>query len=76
VLCCGLDKNARDVVELLCAWADVIFVAGEPELLARVPRSASSKVRHLNVGEDSYHTYSHPRLLSQLRVMLAPNVGP
>lgn len=52
VLACGLERNDTTTLQMLFEWADVIVVAGEAELAARVPAEYVSKLLHINIGKD------------------------
>lgn len=74
VLAVGLDKTDADTLAMLFDWADVILVVGEGGLVGKVPAGWQSKVRHLDVGEDTYHNYANGKLNEKLGCLLSPLV--
>lgn len=71
VLTCGLENTDPDTLETLFQWADIIIVSATPEVAALVPEQFQSKTVLFNVGPDTYHQYSNPKLQRQLQRFVA-----
>lgn len=68
VLTCGLDKTHPDVLDMLIDWADYVIVVGEQRLMDKLMEiQPIGQYIHINVGEDTYGHYGHPKLLEQVR---------
>ncbi len=70
VLTGGLEKLNDDTINMLCRWAEFILVVGEERLANLVPQEYAAKMRHLNIGLDTYGQYGKRDLLDKLIPLL------
>lgn len=64
VIACGWESNDGETVEELCEWADVVLVVGRPSDW-KIPTPPEKTVM-VEVGEDVWGRYDHPKLLAAL----------
>lgn len=74
VVCIGWELNDYETLDELCKWADVIMVVGRPsDWGLYVPKD---KTINIEIGEDIYGHYLHPRLLEVLLPKITAIVEP
>lgn len=67
-LACGILKNHRDTVLMLCRWADVIVaMSREVESDLDLPTEFAHKLQLCDVGPDRFGSPTHPELTALVK---------
>lgn len=70
-LCAGLLSNSKETIEMLCKWADIVYVLLNQEELEKYKQKIPKDVQfeHIDIT-DIWGYANHPVLLSKLNDIL------